>query len=138
MKVRIRQALAALPMLVVTACASTLATPVDPALNDSNSARLMLYRTHEQFGATDSPAFYLDDQPIGTTARGGEILRRVPGGLHRLTLRGDFHHESASFSTVFEPGRDYYIRFGVSSGGSVLAPWGYFHLMDEAAYRRRQ
>jgi len=122
------------------ACASTTPEPVDPALDNTNSALLYLYRSQDQYSYLDQPAFYLDGQPIGTVERGGVIVRRIIPGLHRLSLRRPFFDEAAAFSTLMAAGRIYYIRFGVSDAGTMgaaISPVGYFSLSDEAGYNAR-
>ncbi|WP_341896942.1 DUF2846 domain-containing protein [Ferrovibrio terrae] len=127
--------------LLVTACASVVPEAVDPALNESNSALLFLYRSQDQYSAMDMPAFYLDGQPIGTVERGGVIIRRVPAGLRRLSLRRPMFEDAASLSAMFEAGKEYYVRFGVSAAGSFgsfISPSAYFSLVDGSWYQQRR
>lgn len=141
-----KRALAAVLMLVVTACQGGVKEiAADPALDQSNSARLVLYRSNAWVYAMEIPFFYLDDKDIGKLGRGDVIIQHVPVGAHRITARRPIvfvpGQTMAGATVYFEAGKTYYLRFNYQASGMVgtyTMATGDLSEVDEAAYNERR
>jgi len=140
-----RTALTAALMLGVAACQASVKEIIDPSLDQSNSARLVLYRTDTWIYSTEIPFLYLGDKEVGKLGRGDAIIQSVPVGTHTITARRPFLFVPAqamsATSKYFEAGKTYYMRldYQVSGmSGTYVSAVGRLSEADETAFNERR
>ncbi len=110
-------------LTLLTACQAPSVRPVDPALNDANSADVHFYRVKGFVNGGVDYRVFAGNEYIGTLSNGSQFIRRLPNGSQSIIFKPyEFGIPSLGEKRVeieLKAGQNYYLRMSHSVGGVV-------------------
>jgi hypothetical protein len=125
-------------LLFITSCATTERYVQNQSLNENELSTLYIYRAINARSYGDKPFIYLDDKLAAKLANGEVEILKVAVGKHRLSVRQPFFlmpiNELDHFEVIFEPGKDYYLRYDENTFRGTFR----FSLTTEEYYEQKR